>query len=80
MNNIPIINIIKNITNKSNNSIDREYIFRQLTNISKLDIELIDYLGNIVDLNGVDFSFTLSLRTQVNVGQKQLFDLQNHAL
>jgi hypothetical protein len=68
------------ITNKSNNSIDKEYVFRQLTNVSKLDIELIDYLGNTVDLNGVDFSFTLALRTQVNVGQKQLFDLQNHAL
>jgi len=69
-----------NVSNKSNNSIDKEYVFRQLTSISKLDIELIDYLGNMVDLNGVDFSFTLSLRTQVNVGQKQLFELQNNAL
>ena len=55
--------------NKTNNYINREYVFRQLTNISKLDIQLIDYLGNQVNLNGVDFSFTLSLRTQLqNIG------------
>lgn len=68
------------IPNKSNNTINKEYVFRQLTNVSKLDIELIDYLGKTVDLNGVDFSFTLSLRTQINVGQKQLFELQNRSL
>lgn len=55
--------------NKTNNYINREYVFRQLTNISKLDIQLIDYLGNQVNLNGVDFSFTISLRTQLqNIG------------
>ena len=56
-------------TNKTNNYINKEYVFRQLTNISKLDIQLIDYLGNQVNLNGVDFSFTISLRTQLqNIG------------
>jgi len=59
--------------NKTNNYINKEYVFRQLTNINRLDIELIDYLGNTVDLNGIDFSFTLALRTQANTGQKQLF-------
>ena len=63
--------------NKTNNFINKEYVFSQLKTINKLDIELIDYLGNNVDLNGVDFSFTLSLRTQANIGQKQLFELQN---
>jgi hypothetical protein len=65
-------------TNKTNNYINKEYVFKQLTNINRLDIELVDYLGNNVDLNGIDFSFTLSLRTQVNIGHKQLFELQNY--
>ena len=62
---------------KTNNFINKEYVFRQLTNVSKLNIQLIDYLGNIVDLNGTDFSFTISLRTQANVSQKQLFQNKN---
>lgn len=63
--------------NKTNNFINKEYVFRQLSNISKIDVELIDYLGNTVDLNGVDFSFSISLRTQTNIGLKQINDLQN---
>jgi len=64
--------------NKTNNFINKEYVFSQLKTINKLDIELVDYLGNTVDLNGIDFSFTLSFRTQTNIGQKQLFDLQKN--
>ncbi len=37
------------------------YNFRQPTNVKRLDIELVDYLGNTVDLNGVDYSITLQL-------------------
>jgi hypothetical protein len=70
-------NTTTSYVNKTNNYINKEYVFRQLTNISKLNIELVDYLGNTVDLNGVDFSFTLALRIQANVGQKQLIELQN---
>lgn len=65
-------------TNKTNNFINKEYVFSQLKTINKLDIELIDYLGNTVDLNGIDFSFTLSFRTQTNIGQKQIFELQKN--
>ena len=57
--------------NKTNNIINKEYIFRQLMNIAKLDIEIVDYLGNNVNLNGYDFSLTLSLKTQVNIDRKQ---------
>jgi hypothetical protein len=53
--------------NKTNNFINKEYIFRQLTTINRLDIELIDYLGNNVDLNGIDFSFTIALKTQIYI-------------
>ena len=35
-----------------------------------VEIELIDYLGNTVDLNGIDFSFTLSLKQIFNTDQK----------
>ena len=67
-----------NNINKTNNYINKEYVFRQLTNVSKLNIQLIDYLGNIIDLNGIDYSFTISLRVQANIGQKQIFELQNN--
>jgi len=55
----------------------REYIFRQPTNVQKLEIELIDYLGNTVDLNGVDFSFTLSLKQVFNTDQKAAIEKKN---
>ena len=63
-------------SNKTNNIINKEYIFRQLTNIAKLDIEIVDYLGNNVNLNGYDFSLTLSLKTQVNIDRKQNLSYQ----
>ena len=42
--------------------ISKEYKFKQPVNIQRLDIEIIDYLGNAIDLNGFDFSFTLELK------------------
>ncbi len=57
--------------------INKEYKFRQPINIQKFDIELIDYLGNTVDLNGFNFSFTLELRQLVNSDQKALIERQN---
>lgn len=42
--------------------ITKEFKFRQPNNIQKLEIELLDYLGNTIDLNGFDFSFTLELK------------------
>ena len=43
------------------NFLTKEYIFRQPVNISKFDIELISYDGNIIDTNLVDYSLTLEL-------------------
>lgn len=63
---------------KTNCFINREYIFNKLSTISKLDIELIDYLGNTVDLNGVDFSFTLSLKVQNKISPTQITNLNNN--
>ena len=41
-----------------------DYSFKQPQNIKRLDIEFVDYLGNTVNFNGVDISFTLKL-TQI---------------
>jgi hypothetical protein len=38
-----------------------DYSFKQPQNIRRLDIEFVDYLGNTVNFNGVDISFTLKL-------------------
>ena len=50
--------------------VNNEYIFRQPTDINKLDIELLDYLGNNMDLNVKDFSFTILFKQIVNYKQK----------
>lgn len=55
----------------------KEYQFRQPVNVQKLEIELVDYLGNTVDLNGIDFSFTLSLRQVFNTDQKASIEKKN---
>jgi hypothetical protein len=49
----------KNFDN--NNFITKKHIFRQPTNISKLDIELIEPTGNVINTNAMDYSFTLEL-------------------
>ncbi len=57
--------------------INKEFRFRQPINIQKLDIELIDYLGNTLDLNGFDWSFTLELKQLLNSDQKEAVERQN---
>ena len=54
--------------------ISKEYKFKQPTNIQRLDIELIDYLGNSIDMNGFDFSFTLELKQVTNSELKNDFE------
>lgn len=81
-NNIMFAKIIIPINYKTFNSdyninINKEIIFRQPTNFQHLDIELIDYLGNRVDLNGFDFSFTLELKQIINSDQKNIFEKKN---
>ena len=49
----------KNFDN--NNFITKKHIFRQPANISKLDIELIEPTGNVINTHSVDYSFTLEL-------------------
>lgn len=66
---------------RSNSKIDGyinyEYKFRQPINIQKLDIELLDFLGNIYDLNGLDFSFTIALTQVLNSNQKYTYETKD---
>jgi len=57
--------------------INKEYRFRQPMNIQRLNIELIDYLGNTIDLNGFDWSFTLELKELLNTESKETTEKQN---
>lgn len=57
--------VILNSTDKNvydnNNFITKEYKFRQITNIDKFDIELIDPYFNTLILNNLDYSLTLEI-------------------
>ena len=56
------------------NLICKEYRFLQPVNISKLNIEIVDYLGNIVDFNGSDYSFTIEMKQIIHSDLKIYFD------
>jgi len=43
------------------NFLTKEFVFRQPVNITKFDIELLNFDGTIIDTNLLDFSFTLEL-------------------
>jgi hypothetical protein len=58
-----VLNKSKNelIFNNGNDIIFRTHKFRQPTDIKKLEIELLDYAGNRLNNNGVDYSFTIEM-------------------
>lgn len=60
-----------------NDYVNKEYRFRQPINVNRLDIELVDYLGNTLDMNGSDYSFTLEFRQMVNSDQKNTYERNN---
>jgi hypothetical protein len=45
--------------------VTKTFKFRQPVNISNINIEVVDYLDNLIDFNGIPFSFTLEF-TMVN--------------
>lgn len=56
----------------------KEKVFRSPINISKLNVQLVDYKDKIIDLNGFDFSFTLEIGY---VYDKKLYEeLNNNGL
>lgn len=56
--------------------VNQGYRFRQPVNINRLDIELVDFLGNTLDLNGFDFSTSLKLMTVISSDQKDILERQ----
>lgn len=49
------------LMNNSANNFRAEFIYQQPVNINKLSVRLLDAFGEIVDLNGADFSLTFEL-------------------
>lgn len=49
------------------NVVQREYNFLQPVNVSRLRITLYDAYGNVIDLKGANFSFTLELKEIINM-------------
>lgn len=67
--------LIKCPTNtKIDDYVNKEYRFRQPIDISKLDIELVNYDGTTFDLSNHDWSFTLELKQLVNSSDKTVFE------
>ena len=58
--------------------INNEYVLRQPINIQKLEIQLLDYLGNQYDLNNINYSFTLELKQIINTNDKFIYEKNNH--
>jgi hypothetical protein len=61
---------------KIDDGMSKEYRFRQPINIQRLDIELVDYLGNTLDLNGYDWSCTVEIKPYVSSTQKLINEKQ----
>lgn len=57
--------------------VNQGYRFRQPINVSKFDIELIDYLGNTLDLNGFDISCSIKLMQVISSDQKDTLEKQS---
>lgn len=58
------------------NFLSKSYTFKQPTTINKLDIELIDKRGNTIDMNSINFSFTLEFGQIYDKNQYTNFDFQ----
>jgi hypothetical protein len=71
-----LINVPKNsvIFDNGTNVITKEYFFRQPTNMTSIPVQLLDSYGEIVDLQGLNFSFTLEMTEVINHGLYKLFN------
>jgi hypothetical protein len=59
------------IFDNGSNTVTKEYIFPQPTNIVLLKISLFDLYENILELNGFDFSITIEIDEIINTGLYQ---------
>jgi hypothetical protein len=56
-----ILNDSQFVIDNGANFLTKTYIFKQLINLSKLEIELINHYGQTIDMNYIDFSMTLEV-------------------
>jgi len=56
----------ENNFDNGSNFLTKSYIFRQPTDISKFDIEIIDSYGVTIDMNTMNFSFTIEIGTVID--------------
>jgi hypothetical protein len=71
-----LVNVPKNavIFDNGTNVITKEYFFRQPTNMTSIPVQLLDSYGDIIDLQGLNFSFTLEMTEVINHGLYKLFN------
>ena len=60
-----------------NSYVSKVYKFRQPVDITVLNIELRDYLNNLINLNGLPLSFTLEIKVITNKALKKYHELTN---
>ena len=65
------------IFNNGQDLIYKTYKFRQPSDVKSLEIELLDYNGNRLNINGIDYSFTLEFGMiyDEEIYKKKLFSL-----
>jgi len=59
--------------------VTKSYKFKQPTDINKIDIKIVDYLNNSIDLKGVQFSFTIEFTIVNNKVLKKYHELSFHS-
>jgi hypothetical protein len=62
---------------KLDSFVNQGYRFRQPINVSKFDIELVDWIGNTLDLNGFDISCSIKLMQVISADQKDILEKQS---
>jgi hypothetical protein len=71
-----LVNVPKNavIFDNGTNVITKEYFFKQPTNMTSVPVQVFDLYGELVDLQGLNFSFTLEMTEITNHGLYKLFN------
>jgi hypothetical protein len=71
-----LVNVPKNavIFDNGTNVITKEYFFRQPTNMTSIPVQVLDSYGEIINLQGLNFSFTLEMTEVINHGLYKLFN------
>lgn len=66
------------IFNSQHKYISKTYKFNQPINLDKLNIRFEDYMGNLVNFNGLDISFTLEIKYIKNIALKPFYQKYNY--